>query len=243
MNPTVRSWERHWDLSCSDRNSLEEEKMWKFKSQKQFESTGNSNMMKNQLGRFSSEIKAKKVVDLNHRYYAGSLWTNYFGSTELVDKREMPHTFAQTPQVLCHCFWHGLFCFPVKPTSAQLIGKSRPEVVCDQQQLRKYPAHVVIGGLFCTTIVHHFSEAISCFLRSVTVLSEDITANRRLKGPILLDILPVSCFPHNNVPYTHHTGGKSLPNTPPWESRTSNPTTLSCLSFLRQKHEGNKMFH
>lgn len=120
------------------------------------------------------------------------------------------------PKCFVIVFDMAYFAFWLSPISAQHIGKSRPEVVCDQWPLRKCPAHVVISNLFCATILHHFWEAASHFLRSVPVLSEDITANHRPKGPTLY-ILPVSCSPDNIMPeYPACSWEVSPPNTPSW---------------------------
>lgn len=52
--------------------------------------------------------QAKKVVDLNHRCYSGSLWISYFGSRKLVDKRE-PYLCVDTPNALSLLLtWHIL---------------------------------------------------------------------------------------------------------------------------------------
>lgn len=88
-----------WVASVKD--SLGEKKMWEFRSQRQCDSTGKRKMMKSQLGRLSlsGKIQAKKVVDLHHRHYAGSLWISYFGSTKLVDNEEL-HLCMDTPSAL-----------------------------------------------------------------------------------------------------------------------------------------------
>lgn len=88
--------------------------------------------------------------------------------------------------------------------------------------------------LFYDTILHHFCEAPSRFLKSVTVLSEDITANHRPKGAVLLVTF---CQLFQAIPclHTQYTGGKSLYLPPPLGSRASIPTTFSCYFFSQTK--------
>lgn len=120
------------------------------------------------------------------------------------------------PKCFVIAFDMAYFAFWLSPISAQHIGKSKPEVACDQQHLRKCPAHVVISNLFCATILHHFWEAASHFLRSVPVLSEDITANHRPKGPALLVTFCLSAvLQTTSCLNTQHAHGKSLHPTLP----------------------------
>lgn len=143
--------------------------------------------------------------------------------------------------MLCHYFWHGLLYFLVNPISAELIRKSKLEVAYDRWLLRKCPAHVVISGLFCTTILHHFWEAPSCFLRSVMVLSEDITVNHRLKGLVRLVTFCLSAAPNIMPAHPAHWWKTSLLCTPSWGQEPPSPPP-SAASFSDKTVKKTKCF-
>lgn len=139
--------------------------------------------------------------------------------------------------MLCHCFGRGLFYFLVKPDLSIAHWEIQTRSCLWPAATEEAPTHVIISGFFCATILHHFWEAASCFLRSVMALSEDIRENHRLKGPTLLvtfcssAVLQTSSWPHRQ-----HSGGESSNPAPPRAQEPPfSPLSASCLSSGNSK--------
>ena len=110
MNPTVRSWERQrFELPLS-------KTPWRKKRCENLDHTGSLRSLANEMkstkaGSLSVwRNRGQKVVDLNHRCYAGSLWSGYFGSTKLVNKGKL-HLCMDSPKCFVTVFDVAYFAF------------------------------------------------------------------------------------------------------------------------------------
>lgn len=130
------------------------------------------------------------------------------------------------PQVLCHCFWRGLFCFPVKPCLRTVHWEIKNRSCMWPVATKEVPCPCCHQQL----LLHH---NLTSFLGSSLTLPKfwwsclrTVTANHRPKGPCY--ILPVSCSPDNIVPAYLARWWEIFPPSLLLGSRASIPPTLSC---------------
>lgn len=140
-------------------------------------------------------------------------------------------TFAWTPQMLGHCFWHGLFCFLVKPylSTAHWEIKTRscpwpaaseevPCPCCHQQPLLR----------------HHFTSLLGSCLPLPKISAGLVWGHhskpQTQRSYTLSYSLPVSCSPDNIMSeYPVCSQEVSPPDIPSWNHKPPYPNTLSCL--------------
>jgi hypothetical protein len=136
--------------------------------------------------------------------------------------------------MLCHCFWHGLFCFPAKPYLSMAHWEMETRSCLWPAATKEVP----YPWCHQWPLLHHyfapFLGSWNRFLRSVTVLSESIIANQSLKCSALLvtfwlsTTLQIACNPacwwEICIQHAHFWGQK--------------PPSLAVCHFIDKK--GNK---